>query len=167
MKPTDPWFYQDRAIAFAGLVLTQHGNVLIKPYAGQDLAVDLLVEILKNRKSTLRFFGVQIIADMDLPTVEEAEKRVLAHLDHNASEAALPLGVFAVGIRKPEGIYRWNVEPVVEDGRPLLRPNTRADWKPLDGEAAARLIAQVNLWYDALHEAQDPVPPGRHVRTSS
>lgn len=167
MQPTDPYYYRVRAVAFAGLALTEQGNAAVKEYAGRDMAIDLLVEVLKNQKSTLRFFGVQLLAEMDLPTGEEAEKRVLSHPGREPNEAALPLCVVFVGVRKPEGIFRWTVEPVVEEGRALLRPNALPTWEPFDARAAAQLIAQVDAWYDARSAATDPPPRGRRARATS
>ena len=46
-------------------MLTERGDVRVKEHAGQDMGIDLLVEVLKERESTLRFFGIQIIAEMD------------------------------------------------------------------------------------------------------
>src|SRR5437867_2102850 len=127
MTKQDPWFFEVRAAAFASLVLTKHDNVKILPYAGRDTVIDLLVEVLKGRKLTLRFFGVQIVPYMDLPDIREANGRVLSHADRVPKEAALPLCAFVIGVRKPEGLYRWTVEPVVEGGRALLRRDVEAD----------------------------------------
>ena len=59
MKKQEPWFIEERGVAFASLVLTKHNDV--RPYAGRDMALDLLVELLKGGKSTRRFFGVQLV----------------------------------------------------------------------------------------------------------
>ena len=72
---TRPVVLDERAFAFASLVLTTREDVVVRPYAGRDIAIDLLVEILKHGKSTMRFFGVQLIADLDLPTVQNVDER--------------------------------------------------------------------------------------------
>jgi hypothetical protein len=148
-KEQDPWFFEERAVAFASLVLTNDRDVKVQPYVGHDMGIDLLVEVLKDGKPTLRFFGVQIVPYMDLPTIQNADERVLSHLGRNGFEASLPLCVFVIGVRKPEGIYRWVVEPIVEDGHALLRRHTKTSWQPLDQRGAARLIGDVNAWYAA------------------
>src|SRR5258706_9575490 len=109
MTKQDPWFFQERAEAFAKLVLTKHDDVRVLPYAGQDKAIGLLVEILKDGKSTFRFFGAQLVPHLDLPDIQDADQRPLSHLGRAPLEAALPLCVFVIGVRKPEGIYRWVV----------------------------------------------------------
>ena len=156
MTKQDPWFFEERALAFAKLVLTKQHD--IRPHTGRDMGIDLLVEILKDGKSTLRFFGVQLVATMDLPDMQDADERVLvlSHLGRDPFEAALPICVFVIGVRKPEGIYRWVVEPVVDGGRALLQRDVEPNWHVLDEAGAARLIGQVNHYYDALRSDLAP-----------
>jgi hypothetical protein len=167
MTKQDPWFIEERAFAFASLVLTKHNDVAVRAYAGRDIAIDLLAEILKDGKSTLRFFGAQMIGYLDLPDIRNADERVLSHLGRDPFEAALPICVFVIGVRKPEGIYRWVVEPVVDDGRALLHRDVEASWQTLDEAGAARLIGQVNAWYDALNGGSTPKTRTRHSKTES
>ena len=54
------------------------------------------------------------------------------------------LCVFVRDVRQPEGISRWTVAPVVEDGRAILRRNMAAHWQTLDEAGAARLSGSVN-----------------------
>jgi hypothetical protein len=159
MPTQEPWFLEERAFAFASLVLTKRREVKVQPYAGRDMAIDLLVEILKDGRPTLRFFGAQVVPYMDLPSAQNADDRVLSHLGRDPFESGLPLCVFVIGVRKPEGIFRWTVEPVVEDGRPFLRRDVGVRWEALDEAGAGRLIDQVNAYYDALNGG--PAPPGR------
>jgi len=167
MAKQDPWFFEERAVAFASLVLTKDRDIKVQPHAGRDTGIDLLVEIRKNGQPTLRFFGVQLVPYMDLPNIRNADERVLSHLGRNQFEASLPLCVCAIGVRKPEGIYRWTMEPVIEDGRAVLRRNEEATWHPLDETGAARLIGQVNAWYDALDVSAAPKSRGRRTKTGS
>jgi hypothetical protein len=145
------WFVEERAVAFASLMLTTRKDVIVRAQAGDVRAIDLLVEVLKDGKSALRFFGVQMIGDLDLPDAKDADERVRSHLGKDPSEAMLPICVFVIGVRKPEGIYRWIVEPMIADGRALLRREGEPSWHILDEAGAVRLISQVNDWYDVLH----------------
>src|SRR5258708_7920767 len=160
-----------RGFGFAKLVLTKQHDV--RPYAGTDMAIDLLVEIGTDSKSARRLFGVQIVAYMDLPDIKDADERVLSHLGRDPFEATLPICVFVIGVRKPEGIYRWVVEPVVEDGQARLDRRARskrdaeANWQALDEAGAARLIGQVNAYYDALNGGSAPKTRGRHSKMGS
>jgi hypothetical protein len=166
MTNQDPWFFAERALAFAKLVLTKQRDV--RPYAGTDLGIDLLVEIPTGGNSTpRRLFGVLIIAYMDLPDIENADERVLSTLGKDRFENPLPICVFVIGVRKPEGIYRWVVEPFIEDGRALLHRNVETNWQTLDAAGAARLIDQVNAWYDARNGDSSPKSRGRHSKTES
>jgi hypothetical protein len=167
MAKHDPWFMRERAVAFASLVLTKHDDVKVQPYAGADMAMDLLVEIRKDGKPTLRFFGVQLVPYLDLPNTRDADERVLSHLPRDPFAAALPICVFAIGVRKPEGIYRWLVEPVVEEGRALLHRDVAPSWQGLDETGVARLIGQVNAWADALNGGSSPKAPGRRLQAGS
>jgi hypothetical protein len=167
MTKQDPWFIEERALAFVSLVLTKRNEVRVQPYVGRDMALDLLVEVLKDGKPTLRFFGVHMVPYMDLPNTQNADERVLSHLGRDPLEASLPLCVFVIGVRKPEAIYRWVVEPVVEAGRALLPRDVEANWQILDEAGAARMIGQVNAWYDALNGASLPKSRGPHSKTKS
>src|SRR5262249_23061309 len=137
-------------------VLTEHNDVKVRPSTGNDRAIDLLVEIRKGGKSTLRFFGVQIVADLDLPETQDSDQRSLAQVGRNLLDVALPICVSVIGVRKPEGIYRWVVEPVVQDGRALLHRDMERNWRTLDEAGVTRLIDQVNAWYDALNDGSTP-----------
>jgi hypothetical protein len=173
MSKQDPWFFRERAVAFASLRLTDRANVIVRAQADADMGIDLLVEVLKGRKSTLRFFGVQIVACMDLPDKPDSDERLLSRQSKHPTEASFPICLFVIGVRKPEGIYRWSVEPVIEEGRPVLRrwPVSRrevnASWHPLDEVGGARLIDQVNAWYDALNGDSAPAGRARHAQTES
>src|SRR5436190_22965343 len=108
MTKEDPWFFEVRATAFVSLVLTKHNKVKVVPCAGLDhyRNIDLRVEILKGGKSTSRFFGAQLVPYLDLPAPQRVELGAVSH-----NPASLPICVFVIGVRKPEGIYRWLVEP--------------------------------------------------------
>src|SRR5262249_74749 len=163
MTNQDPWFFEERAFAFAKLVLTKRHDV--RPYVGTGTAIDLLVEIRTGGNSTpRRLFGVQIVAYMDLPDTKDADERVLSHLGRDSLEAGLPICVFVIGVRKPEGIYRWLVETAINDGRAVLHRNVEASWQTLDEAGAARLIGQVNAWYDALNGNSTPKTRGQHSK---
>jgi hypothetical protein len=164
MKKEDPWFFEMMAEAFVSLVLTKHNDVKVVPDAGLDHNMDLnlRIVILKDGKPTVRFFGAQLIPYLDLPDLRMAELGVFSH-----SRASVPICVFVIGIRKPEGIYRWSAEPLVEDGRAVLRPNEDPNWQPLDDAGAARLISQVNAWYDALAGNGALKSQARHAKSES
>src|SRR5262249_2806070 len=108
MTKQRPWFFKERAEAFASLMLTTGNNATNRPQVnGPDRGTDLLVEILKDGKPTLRFFGVRLVAVMDLPEMKSADERALLHSEWDPHEAGLPICVFVIGVRKPEGVFRW------------------------------------------------------------
>lgn len=155
MTKQQPWFIEERAAAFAFLMLTTCKDVVVRAHAGTKIAIDLLVEVLKHGKSTSRSFGVQLVGYMDLPDMSQADERVLAHLPRGSPES-MPICVFVIGVRKPEGIYRWVVEPVIEAGQARLIRVAEPNWQDLDEAGVARLIGQVNDWYDACSGDQLP-----------
>jgi Domain of unknown function (DUF4365) len=167
MATKDPWFIEERAIAFASLLLTARNDVMIRNHTGSDRAIDLLVEVLKDGKPTLRFFGVQLAGYLDLPDNLNGEKRGLTQLPGNALEGSLPVCVFVIGVRKPEGMYRWVVEPVVEDGRALLHQEGMPNWQALDEEGVGRIISQVNAWYDTFQANSMPKRRDRQAKAGS
>jgi hypothetical protein len=165
MKNEDPWFFDLRAEAYAKLVLTEQHDV--RSYDGSDVGVDLLVEIRTNNAARPRRFGVQLVPYLDLPDLKDADERVLSHFGRNSDEATLPVCAFVIGVRKPEGVYRWIVEPVVADEQAVLRRDVPADWHPLDGSSVGCLIAQVNAWYDALNGAVPVKARGPRSKTQA
>lgn len=75
MNKTEPWFVMERTKAFASLLLTTRKDLVIQPHQDDsDDGVDLLVEVIKDGKPTLRFFGVQLIGCTALPNIVEAAK---------------------------------------------------------------------------------------------
>ncbi len=167
MTGQEPWFIEERAFAFASLLLTSGSDVTVRRHAGHDVGIDILAEILKGGKPTMRFFGARLVGYLDLPPIEDAEEYVHSQNGRDSFEAGLPLGIFLIGVRKPEGLYRWVVEPGIDDGRALLRHNVKTNWQPLDEPGARRLINQVNAWYDALNGESPPKSRGRHSKAES
>jgi hypothetical protein len=162
MSKREPWFFEERAVSFANLRLTKRNGVEIRSHAGSDMGIDLLVELLKDGKSSLRFFGVQLVPYLDLPDPRSADERVLSHTGRDPLEATFPVCVFVIGVRKLDGIYRGVVEPAIQEGRALLVRDAEPNWQVLDEDGAVRLIDQVNAWYDALQG--NPSPRGRERR---
>jgi hypothetical protein len=163
-----PWFFDERAAAFVKLALTTRDDVRVRPSAGADDAARLLFEILKDGKPTLRFFGAQFVPYMDQPPpIEKADERVLTCLRKAPAGAGLPICVFVVEVRTLESLYRWAIEPVVQEGRALLQERRTGDWHPLDEAEVASLIGQVNAYYDALNGSPPPKPRGRRPKTES
>jgi hypothetical protein len=167
MKKQYPWFFMERACAFASLMLTTDHKVKVQRHTGRDVAINLLVEILKRGKSTLRFFGVQVIPYMDLPYIQNADEKVFFHRNRDKFEGGIPVCAFVIGVRNPEGIYRWVVEPLVDNNGARLNSDVDAYWQPLDEATATRLISQVNAWYDALNGNGTQKRRGRQVKTAS
>jgi hypothetical protein len=170
MTKAEPWFFEMRAEAFVSLMLTKHNDVKVVPDAGplHDAGLDLRVEVLKAGKAISRFFYAQLIAYMDLPDMQSVESGVMSHgltLKRNPVEECVPICVFVIGVRTPEGIYRWSIEPVVADGQASLRECREANWQALDEEGADRLIGQVNAWYDARDGNSTPKARVRHSKT--
>jgi hypothetical protein len=167
MIKQEPWFIQERAVAFASLLLTKRKDGIVRAQTGTDTGIALLVEVVKDGKSALRFFGVQLVGSLDLPDVQGADGRALTHLPGEPSDATLPVCVFVIGVRKPEGLYRWVVEPVVADGRALLRRDGQPGWHVLDEAGVGRLIGRVEAWYDALQGDLMPKPRDGRAQADS
>jgi hypothetical protein len=126
----DPWFFEQRALAFAKVVLTKHHDV--RPLAGTDWGLDLVFEIPANGGSRRRLFGVRIVSFMDLPDTSDIDEQARSRRARNPAIIEFPICDLVIGVRKPEGMYRWDIEPVVDEGRALLSLNRDADWQPLD-----------------------------------
>jgi hypothetical protein len=149
MTKQDPWFYEERAFAFASLALTEVKDVAIRTRPGTDLSLDILVELLRKGQSTLRFFGVQLKPYLDLPEPDKVDHDPGLPADWDPLEAAFPVCLFVIGVREPNGIYRWLAEPVIRDGHAELQAGATNSWHRIDKTEITRLIRQVRDWYDA------------------
>src|SRR5690606_10814895 len=103
---------RERGEAYASLALTGHIC-----YSGPGLRRNRhghrSFEILKEGEASGRFFCVQLANCMDLPSIQDADKFVLTHTGKDPFDLELPICVFVIGVRKPEGIYLWVIEPVI------------------------------------------------------
>lgn len=161
------WFLEERARAFVSLLLTKNPEVALHPHAGREEELDFLVEVRRDDKSTLRFFGVQLVPFLDLPNPSTVDEEFSSNRDRQLRDVGLPLAIFVIGVRQPEGIYRWLVEPVVEEGHALLRYSESGAWQSLDEGAIARLIERVSTWYEALNGNSSTKALGRHAKKES
>lgn len=165
MTTQAPWFLGERALAYVSLVLTKRNEVVLRTNGGSNTPTNLLVEILQDGKETMRFFGVRMDAVLDLPTNPKAVEGLFSHSENRPFDAGIPFAECRIGVRKPEGIYRWLVEPVIEEGRALLRYHEAGNWQTLDDEVAAEMIDRVNAWYDVLNGGSSSKPRGRKTKT--
>jgi hypothetical protein len=184
-KHEKPWFVVERALNFVKLALTEHRDVVIRPYVGgnangrnsHDVKIDILAEALNSTKggSIPRRFGVLVEGFLDLPPVTDADKRPPADsfkVGRDPFEASLPICLFQIGARDLDGRYCWIVAPVVEHGQAQLlrdnKPTVPHDiWHKVDDAGIRRLVAEVNAYYDAVAGQPTGKTPRRAVNSSS
>ncbi|MGL4553389.1 MAG: hypothetical protein ACRC33_19655 [Gemmataceae bacterium] len=153
MTDQEPWFYTERAEAFASLALTEVRDVSVRPYAGTDMAIDLRVELLRGGKPTWQFIAVYLIPYLDQMPPDSADRCVPCSLGRDPVEAQWPVCAFLIEIRKLNGVFRWVREPAVRDGRAELIDGEKDSWHPIDTANITRLIEQAREWYDLRSEA--------------
>jgi hypothetical protein len=161
MTEQEPWFVQERAVAFASLILTEQDNVSVRHQDGSE-AMDLLAEVRLYGKSTLRFFGVKLLAAVNL-----ADAKAMALPPKAMEGVTLPVCIFVIGAAEPEGVWAWALEPVVEEAGAALRLCVLGDWQPLGRDTAAQVVKRVNAYYDALAGKQPARTRGRASATGS
>jgi len=150
MPKKDPWFVEERAYAFSGLLLTSRNDLFLHQQRGIDKGIDLLVEVLKSGKHAMRVFGVQLKGCISLPNSKEAIKAFSQIRKKSSVEMNLPLCAFLIDVKKNQGYSRWLVEPVVPMGEPRLMWNNDSEWQTLNEDALNTIVSQVTAWYDAL-----------------
>jgi hypothetical protein len=150
MPKSDPWFVSERAYAIAALLLTSRNDLIVRQQYGNDGRVDMLVEVLKNKKHTMRVFGVQLKGFVSLPDLNTADKWFVSSSEKNRTEYSLPLCACLIDVKKKDTYFRWIVEPQVTEGEPhLIRPDA-AEWKSLTEKNLDEIVTPVNEWYDAI-----------------
>ena len=150
MNEKQPWFVEERATALASLLLTNRKDVVVQPARREDAGFDLLAEVLKNGVSAGRFFGVQVAGRLELPSVEAINRDFRSDGRNGHAEFAIPLCAFLFDVRNNQGVYRWLMEPVLEDGIPKLDRVGDTRWARLDERTVNTIVDQVAGWYEAL-----------------
>lgn len=161
MANNEAWFIEERAGRFASFLLTKNEDVVLRDFtvrfrSDRAAVIDFLAEVRQGRKPTMRFFGVQLLGWLSLPSTPSPDQELMERLPGERFDVTLPLCLFLIDVRKPEGSYRWVVEPVIQDGRPVLIRSKESEWQALDEPGVERLIRQVNEWYDALQSSVVP-----------
>src|SRR5258707_1289461 len=142
MRKTEPWFYRERALALASLLLTSRTDVAVQ-HADGSTGMDIVAEVLKNAERSRRFFGVQVRGVKSLPSN--------GHVRFSKMElSAMPVCAFLYDVRKNAGVFRWLAEPIVEAGEPKLIELDHGAWSRLDESALDKIVAAVARWYEAL-----------------
>ena len=142
MRKTEPWFYRERALALASLLLTSRTDVAVQ-HADGSTSMDIVAEVLKNAERSRRFFGVQVRGVKSLPSNGQAR---LAKVQ----SATMPVCAFLYEVRKNQGDYRWLAQPTIEAGEPKLIELDHGAWTRLDEAALDKIVVAVVHWYDAL-----------------
>ncbi len=152
MNDKQPWFVEERATALASLLLTSRKDVLVHvPHSAESAGrIDLLAEVLKDKAAVGRFFCVEVIGRVDLPSIQEIRRTVRLGRKKHQCEYTSPFCVFLFDVRTNHGFYRWLAEPVVVGDEPTLNEQPDGQWLPLNEKVASELVDLVSAWYDAL-----------------
>jgi len=153
MHEQQPWYVTQRAEALALVSLTSRNDVIIRPEHERADGLDLVVEVVDNARPARRVFGVQLQGRVSIAAEETETETFTIQLKDQAWLERLPLPVcqFLFSVKDSVGFYRWLSEPVIdEDGEPKLRLTGADTFKKLDTAALAKIVAEVNQWYDAL-----------------
>lgn len=142
----------DRTRSLAIVLLTERDDLLLRR-PGEDLGVDLLVEIGRKRQRPLRRFGVILRgrwSAVTLPRVNTALTKEMRSL-LSTGPHSIPVCILFFVMEGDQGYYTWLVEPVVTaEGRPKLQSHSTPDCKPLDRDALDDIVERVDAWYDAF-----------------
>ena len=155
MPDTEKWFIEERAKAIAVVLLTRRADLTVHEVT-QDSGLDLVVEIVKSRRSRMRRFGVLLRGALSVVDEGQANKilRPFVQGFQQSKPPSFPACLFFFTMEDDQGYYTWLTEPLVAAGsRPVLRVHDSADCKRLTNASLDHIVQSVNRWYDALLES--------------
>lgn len=144
-------FVKERSAALALLHLTRRDDLRVS--AVDDMGgIDLVVEILKNRRSRNRRFAVCTSGSWTNLSQSAIEEAVTEHAKTLiAGPFTLPVCIFFFIMSNNAGYVAWVHEPIVDtEGNYRLRVASAPSVMPLNKRSLDRVIKQVDSWYDAF-----------------
>ena len=159
MKQSEIWYIDERAEQLAIVYLTRRDDLTIMPAYKDDTGLDYLVRIRTPDPQAKHIFGVRVngvLARSALPhyTDHAPEVNPMMSRAESLQSAEIPVCTLLFVMETDEGFYRWVQEPIITPaGIATLQSSSDAAFKPLDTDALARIVARVNQWYGAAHQA--------------
>lgn len=144
-----------RAKSIGMLALTRgRDDLVVSRPLSRTVLIDLLVEVVHDRKVSGRVFAVVVQATKRPVKRPDQLRSRLKTLPDAVDDAQMPYCVIAVTDDDEQVYFTWLKKPVEETSGIVLKTLLDAPWKPLDHEAASDIVAAVNAWYDAQRQAQ-------------
>lgn len=151
-----------RAELLATVLMTAREDVRPAPvFPDTDAGVDQLYRVSVG-KPGLRHLGVVLKAVLTRAGGDRSVRRAAESVRH---APVFPVALFYFAVQEDAAWYVWVSEPVIENGRAVLRSRASAP-ASLDAEAVDRIVAAADHWYDVLFSnlaGGRPVPPSRPV----
>lgn len=144
-----PWYYEERAQSLALMYLSRRKDLAIKRQQ-DDYGLDFLVTILKGESYTGRIFGIEATSALDLTKISRFTKYQAALYN----DIPFPICLFFFSMSDDKAYYRWIKEPVIDaENWPYLEMSQSQTLTALTNQELARIIAEVDIWYDKRNTA--------------
>lgn len=145
-------FIAERVRDLAVMYLTRRKDLEVRWEENSQEWVDALVEIKGKDTPGRRLFGVELRGTMAPVTDDHANKVLRPSMQSMLRRGDFPFPVCLLyfTMQNNEGRFTWIAEPVLENGKPLLKYHGEADTRKFDKEALDGIVEKVNQWFDAM-----------------
>jgi Domain of unknown function (DUF4365) len=149
-------YIEPRTRALATMYLTRRPDLILhyEDSAG-DIRIDILVDIVNEKRTGRRMFGVELRGTMQPATLAQANAVLTPSINAMRRRPSLPYPVclFYFTMEDNAGYYTWLAEPVVKGNAAKLKLHDEAHCEVLDRAALDAIVERVEHWYDALYAA--------------
>ncbi len=155
-------FIAKRVKDLAVMYLTRRSDLEVKWPDNSEEWIDCIVEIKGKEKPSRRVFGVELRGTMSPVTDDHANKVLYPSMQNILRRGEFPFPVFLLyfTMENNEGRFTWIAEPVVEEGKPVLKYHGEADTRKFDKKVLDELAERINKWFDAMPEDEGNVSCG-------
>jgi hypothetical protein len=155
-------FIAERVKDLAVMYLTRRNDLEVKWQDKGQEWIHCIVEIKGKDNPARRVFGVELRGTMSPVTDDHANKVLHPSMQNmlRRGEFPFPACLLYFTMENNEGRFTWIAEPVLEDGKPVLRYHGEADTKKFDKGALDNIIEQINKWFDAMDADEGNVSCG-------
>jgi hypothetical protein len=144
MKKDLNYFIDKRAEDLAVMHMTRHPDFRIER-CPEDLGLDILVTIVRDRHPTGRLFGLKVRGqDRSIATLKELALASPVPDVEELNDFPFPICELLFTMEDDRGYLRWLKSPT----RQNLRSTSDQAWTVLDQSQLDEMFSSVNHWYD-------------------
>ncbi len=155
-------FIAERVRDLAVMYLTRRNDLEVKWQDNSEEWIDCIVGIKGKEKPSQRVFGVELRGTMSHVTDDHANKVLYPSMQNllRRGEFPFPVCLLYFTMENNEGRFTWIAEPVLAEGKPVLKYHGKANTKKFDKKVLDELVEKINKWFDAMPEDEGNVSCG-------